>query len=238
MMWGNYERPGVPPAPPVEIVGVAENAQEFGADEVPQDDLYLPFVQHTLPSALILITSDVPRGALAATIRSTAYALDQDQPIFDMKTMDDRVADSLRGARFNLLMVGALAAVAVILVSVGTFGTVADFVQQRTQEFGIRIALGASPSRILRHAIVQSLVIGFTGLSIGVAASLILGRLLQHALYLAPHEHVGMLYGVKIYDPLSLICSCAVLTGVLVAASYIPARRAAKVDPLIALRYE
>jgi putative ABC transport system permease protein len=232
------KRRGVPAEAPVEIVGITENAQEFGADEMPQEDLYVPFAQHPVPAAFVLMASHVPRGALAGAIRATAYALDKDQPIFDMKTMDDRVSDSLRGARFDLFLVGALAAVAILLVSVGTFGTVAYFVQQRTQEFGIRIALGASPARILRRAIAQSLLIGFTGLSIGVAASLILGRLLRHALYLAPHEHSGMLYGVKIYDPFTLACACGLLTAVLVTASYIPARRAMRVDPMVALRYE
>jgi len=232
------QRRGVPADPPVQIIGVTENTQEFDANEVPFDTLYVPFPQHPVPSAFVLVTSTVPRGALAGVIRTTAYALDKDQPIFDMKTMDDRVTDSLEGARFNLFLVAALAAVAMLLVSVGIFGTVAYFVQQRTQEFGIRLALGATPARILRHAVNQSLLIGISGLSIGVVASLILGRLLRHALYLVPHEHTGMLYGVRIYDPLTLVGACVFLTVALLLASYIPARRAAKVDPVIALRHE
>jgi putative ABC transport system permease protein len=90
----------------------------------------------------------------------------------------------------------------------------------------------------MRHAIAQSLLIGFTGVSIGVGASLILGRLLRHALYMAPHEHLGMLYGVNIYDPFIMTGrTCALMIAVLMA-SYIPARRATKVDPMVALRYE
>ncbi|HUJ29913.1 MAG TPA: ABC transporter permease [Candidatus Acidoferrum sp.] len=232
------QRRGMPPEAPVQIVGIVDNAHEFNADEVPFDTLYLPFAQHPVPSSFVLVASEIPRGALAAGIRATAYALDEDQPIFDMKTMDDRVSDSLAGARFNLLLVGALAAVAVILVSVGTFGTVSYFVQQRTQEFGIRLALGATPATILRHAISQSLLIGMTGMSIGVATSVILGRLLRYALYLVPHEHTGMLYGVSIYDPLTLGSACALLTLMLLLASYVPARRAMRVDPLVALRHE
>jgi putative ABC transport system permease protein len=232
------ERRGVPGDVPVEIIGVAENAQEFGPDEVPFDFLFVPFAQHPVASAFALVASDVPRGELARAIRAMAYTLDKDQPIFDLKTMDDRVADSLRGARFNVFLVGALATVALILVSIGTFGTVAYFVQQRTQEFGVRIALGASRARILRHAIAQSLAIGLAGISIGVAASLILGRLLRHALYLAPHEHPGMLYGVNIYDPFIMSGACMLLGAVLALASYLPARRASRVDPVVALRYE
>jgi putative ABC transport system permease protein len=232
------KRRGVPAEPPVEIVGVAENAQEFGADEVPFDVLYLPFAQHPVPSAFLAVDSALPRGALAGAIRSAAYGLDKDQPVFDVRTMNDRVDDSLRGARFNLFLVGALAALAIVLVSVGVFGTVAYFVRQRTQEFGIRLALGATPLEILRHAVAQSLRIEAAGLLLGIAASLILGRELRHALYLAPHEHSGMLYGVNIFDPYVLAGACAVLTLVVLLASYVPARRAMRVDPITALRYE
>jgi putative ABC transport system permease protein len=125
-----------------------------------------------------------------------------------------------------------------VLVSVGVFGTVAYFVRQRTQEFGVRLALGATPLEILRHAIAQSLRIGAAGVLLGIASSLILGRLLRHALYLAPHEHSGMLYGVNIFDPYVLAGACAVLILVVLLASYVPARRAMRVDPMIALRYD
>jgi putative ABC transport system permease protein len=128
--------------------------------------------------------------------------------------------------------------VALVLVSVGIFGTVAYFVQQRTQEFGIRIALGATPIRILRNAISRALLAGAVGLFFGVGASLALGRILGSALYLVPHEHGGMLYGVSIYDPLSMALACVLLLAVLVLASFVPARRAMRVDPMVALRYE
>ena len=231
-------RRGVPQQAPVEIVGVTENAQEFGADEVPFSDLYVPFLQRPVASAYVVVASGIPRGVLAASIRAAAYALDKDQPVYDLKTMDDRVADSFRRARFNLFLMGSLSGLALLLVSIGIFGTAAYFVEQRTQEFGIRLALGASPAGILRNAIGQSLATGVAGVTIGVAASLILARMLQHALYLAPHEHTGILYGVKVYDPLSIGAACVLLIVVLLAASYVPARRAMRVDPMVALRYE
>jgi ABC-type antimicrobial peptide transport system permease subunit len=121
---------------------------------------------------------------------------------------------------------------------VGVFGTIAYFVQQRTQEFGIRLALGAQPATILRHSLGQSLGIGCVGIATGIAASLILGRLLKYTLYLAPHEHSGMLYGVSIYDPLTLFVTSLLLILVIVLASYIPVRRAMRTDPIVALRYE
>jgi len=232
------ERRGVPTRAPVQIVGVMENVHEFSPDEVPFDDLHVPFSQHPISWPYVLVASDLPAASLTRAIRATAFALDKDQPVFDIATMDDRVAQSLHGARANLFLVGSLALVALILVSVGTFGTVAYFVQQRIPEFGIRLALGAMPSRVFQHAIAQSLRIAAAGLSLGIVTSLILGRLLRHALYMVPHEHMGVLYEVSIYDPVVLSSTCILLFAVLVLASYVPARRAARVDPMIALRYE
>ena len=229
---------GKPTEAPVQIVGVTETAQEFGANEIPFDDVYVPFAQHPVAAAFVVVSASLPRGALLGPVRNVAYSLDKDQPIFDVQTMDDRVAASLRGAQFDLLIVSVLAISALALVSVGIFGTVSYFVQRRTQEFGIRLALGATPAQLLRHAISQSLVLGSIGVLSGIAGSLALGRMLRHALYLVPHEHNGMLYGVRIYDPLSMSLACIALFAVLVLASYIPALRAMRVDPMVALRYE
>jgi len=229
---------GVPAEPPVQIVGVVENAQEFNANELPFEELYVPFAQKVVPSAYALLYSDAPRGTLSSAIRAAAYDIDKNQPVYDMQTMDERIDESVSGARFNLVLVAGLAGVAILLVAIGIFGTVSYFVEQRTQEFGIRLALGASPRKLLAHTIGQSLLTGAVGLALGVATSLALGRLLRHALYLVPHEHTGMLYGVSIYDPLSLVCAGGVLFAALLLASYLPARRATRVDPMVALRHE
>jgi putative ABC transport system permease protein len=232
------ERRSVSAEAPVQIVGVSENAQVFGANEVPFDVIYFPFCQQPAPAADIVISSSLPGGALLGAIRETAYSLDKDQPIFDVQTMDDLVSTSLRRARFDLMLVASLAIVALTLVSAGIFGTVAYFVQQRTREFGIRLALGATPDRILRHALSRAFVMGFVGLLFGVVVSLALGRVLRGVLYLVPGEHTGMLYGVRIYDPLSMSIACILLFAVLTLASYIPAVRAARIEPTVALRYE
>ena len=232
------ERRGVPAEAPVQIVGVTENTQEFGPSEVPFDVIYVPFSQHPDRGANVVVAANLPRGALLGAIRDAAYSLDKDQPLYDIKTVDQLIDDSLRGSRFDLLLVGSLAVVALALVSVGIFGTVAYFVQQRTQEFGIRFALGATPAHVLRQAIGRTYVMGVTGLLCGVAVALVIGRILGRALYLVPHEHSGMLYGVKIYDPLSMSLASILLLVVLFFASFIPARRATRVDPMVALRYE
>jgi predicted permease len=232
------ERRGVSAEAPVQIVGVSENAQVFGANEVPFDVIYFPFSQHPAPAADVVISSSLPRGALLGAIRETAYSLDKDQPIFDVQTMDDLISTSLSGARFDLMLVACVAIVALTLVSAGIFGTVAYFVQQRTREFGIRLALGATPARILRHALSRAFVMGFVGLLLGVVVSLALGRVLRAVLYLVPGERTGMLYGVRIYDPLSMSIACILLFAVLALASYIPAVRAARIEPTVALRYE
>jgi putative ABC transport system permease protein len=232
------DRLSAPAEAPVQIVGVSENAQVFGANEVPFEVIYLPYSQHPAPAADIVISSSLPRGALLGAIRNTTYSLDKDQPIFDVQTMDDLISASLRGAQFDLILVACLAIVALTLVSVGIFGTVAYFVQQRTREFGIRLALGATPAGVLHLALSRSIVMGFVGLLSGVVASLAIGRVLRSVLYLVPGERAGMLYDVQIYDPLSLSIACVLLFAVVTVASYIPAIRAARVDPVLALRYE
>jgi putative ABC transport system permease protein len=232
------KRRGVEGDQPVQVVGLAENVHEFGPDEVPFDVVYLPFAQHPVNAAYFLVTAKSSGAQLAASVRSAAYEIDKDQPVFDIQTMDERIVQSLMGARANMSLVGALAVVALVLVAVGTFGTIAYFVQQRTKEFGIRVALGASRAMVFQEAIAQSLRIGCAGVLMGVTASLILGRFLRSTLYMVPHEHMGMLYGVNIYDPLVLSGTCVGLLLVLLLASYWPARRASRIEPMVALRYE
>jgi putative ABC transport system permease protein len=229
---------GVPAEPPVQIVGVMENVQEFNANEVPFEVIYMPLAQHPVRSVYTVVASGLPRGALLGSLREVAYSLDKDQPIYEIQTMDDLISGSVRGAQFDLLIVTILALGALALVSVGIFGTVAYFVERRTQEFGIRLALGATPAQVVRHAVTQSMLMGLMGVLCGIAGSLVLGRMLRHALYLVPHEHSGMLYRVPIYDPLSMSLACLALFAVLILATYIPARRSMRVDPITALRYE
>jgi putative ABC transport system permease protein len=226
----------------MRIVGVVQNTQMFGANEDAFDFIYVPTAQVPVTSmnisVFLVVSTNLPTSAVVSPIRHQMAQVDKDIPVTHVATMEERVADSLQEARGELILIAVFAALAVALVAVGIFGAIAYFVEQRTREFGIRLALGASPSRVLRHALRQSAVLGVSGLALGIAASLALGRLVGSALYLVPHEHDGLLYGVSIFDPLTLAAACALLVGVLLIASYIPARRAMKVDPMVALRYE
>jgi putative ABC transport system permease protein len=231
--YGHFIAPGK-----VQIVGLVENAQEFGANEIPSDDIYFPFAQSPAGKAVVSVNSDLPVASLMSSIRHAVQAIDKDQPVYGEQTMEDSVRASLKGAKTNLTLVALLAIVATMLVSIGIYGTISYFVQQRTQEFGIRLALGASPARILRHALAQTLTIGISGLLLGIGISLGLGMLLRSTLYLVPHEHTGMLYGVSVHDPLAVGAASVLIISVVLIASYIPARRAMKVDPMVALRHE
>lgn len=224
------------------IVGVVQNTQLFSANEDAFDFIYVPTSQVPVTSmnlsVFLVASTNVPPLSVVSAIRHQIAQVDNGIPVTDIATMDERVSESLQGDRGNLILIGAFAALAVALVAVGIFGAIAYFVQQRTREFGIRLALGAPPSRVLRHALKQTAVLGTSGIALGIGVSLALGRMLGSALYLVPHEHEGLLYGVSIFDPLTLTVASALLACVLFIASYVPARRAMRVDPIVALRYE
>jgi putative ABC transport system permease protein len=226
----------------VRIVGLVQNTHMFGPDEAAFDFIYVPTAQVPVTSmnvsVFLVAATSLPTSAVVGPIRHQIAQVDKSIPVTNVATMDERAADALHGARGNLILISVFAGLALALVAVGIFGAIAYFVEQRTREFGIRLALGASPSQVLRHALKQSAVLGGLGLALGIGVSLVLGRLLRSALYLVPGQHDGLLYGVSIFDPLTLAAACTLLVGVLLIASYIPARRAMRVDPMVALRYE
>ena len=226
----------------VRIVGIVQNTHLFGPNEVPFDFIYASAEQVPLTSfndsVFAIAATDLPIGAVLDPMRHQIAQVDRSIPVTHAATMDERADEALRGARGDLILIGVFAGLALALVAVGLFGTIAYFVEQRTREFGIRLALGASPSGILLRALKQSAVLGVAGLALGVGVSLALGRLLGSSLYLVRGKHDGLLYGVSISDPWTLLGACALLAIVLVLASYLPARRAMRVEPMVALRYE
>jgi len=227
-----------PPRGPVQLVGVAANTKEVGLNEVEFDSIYFPFLQNPTHAMYLVLSTTNPGAKILGSVREEVRALDKDLPVYNIASMDKRVADSLDGERFNLLVIGSFAVFAVLLASVGIYGAISYSVEQRTQEFGIRMALGASREAIYALTLRKAAALSLAGLSAGVAISLALGRIAGSRLYLVPHEHNGLLYGVSAFDPLTLAMVFTLLTAVALLASYIPARRASRVDPLVALRYE
>jgi putative ABC transport system permease protein len=161
--------------------------------------------------------------ALRAAVRSVSNNL----PVYDIRTLDQYLGLALAQRRFNALLLGLFAGLAVVLSAVGLYGVVSYSVGQRMHEFGVRMALGAESIDVMRMALVEGLTLVLIGLGLGLAGALALTRFLS-----------SLLYGVKSSDPITFIVVSAVLTGVALFACYIPARRAAKVHPMEALRYE
>ncbi len=217
-----------------EIVGVVRHIRHEALDEQPRVQVYGPYEQMN-PRWLVEVgramdvgvKSSVEQRALVEAIRREVQALDPELPLSHIRTLNEALALSVAPRRFNLALLGVFAVVALLLCVVGIYGVMSYTVTQRTPEIGIRLALGAQPRDVRRLVLRQGLRLAFIGLAIGLVGAWVLTRLLQ-----------SLLYGVSPSDPLTFGCVALLLTSVALLASYIPARRAMKVDPLIALRYE
>jgi len=212
---------------PVTVVGVVRDIKHDGLDDNSLPQMYLPYRQN--PSSIMNLLVRTPSDPMrwAAAVRREVYAVDGDQPVFDIKTMEDVVAESSSQPRVLTSLLGVFAALALMLAAVGIYGVVAYSVSQRTHEIGIRIALGAQQSNILRLVVGQGLVLVTTGVAIGLVGAFVVTRVLS-----------SLLFGVSTTDPLTFGGTTLLLVGVAVLACYIPARKAAKVDPMVALRCE
>ena len=231
---GNWtDRPGV-----VEIVGVVANARDVSVEEVQFSDVYLPFAQAPSPGVELIVRSAIPPDGLVMPLRNAAAALDPSLPVARIETLDARVNASLKGARFNLMLIGSFAAVAILLACVGIYGAMSCSVQERTREFGVRLALGQPAAAILRNTIWQSARFGVTGAALGLGLSVLIARLIGNGLYLVRGQHPGLIHGVTTTDPLSLGAAAVALILIAVVSGLIPARQATTVDPLVVLRSE
>ena len=216
--------------PTMEIVGVVGDVH-FGLGTDPQAEMYLPYRQADLllpvfQLSVVLRTAGDPALQTAA-LRSALAEIDPNQPLVKVRTMEDNMATTVAQPRFRTWLIGILAMLALVLAAVGVYGVMSYTVTQRTSEIGVRVALGAQPKDVFRIIVGEGLRLALFGVGVGLVAALVLTRLLQ-----------SFLFGISAYDPLTFIAVSLLLTLVAVAASYFPARRATRVDPMIALRYE
>jgi putative ABC transport system permease protein len=215
--------------PWMTIVGIVRNVHSRRLDAESGVQVYFPFYQD--PTAynmsLVVRTSAADPLSLSGTVRAAIQSLDNNQPVYDVFTLRQIVGDSMAQRRFSMLLMGLFAAVALALAAVGIYGVMSYSVAQRTHEIGIRIALGAQTSDVLKLVIGQGMMLTLIGVAIGLAAALALTRLLE-----------TLLFGISATDWVTFTEIAALLTAVALVACYLPARRAMRVDPMVALRQE
>jgi putative ABC transport system permease protein len=215
------------PQPWRTIVGVVGDVNQYALDRKPPMQIYLPEAQYPTSSmSLVVRTPGEPSGTIAA-IRSEIRGMDPDQAVFNIATMESLMSDSISLRRFSMALLMIFAAVALALAAVGIYGVISFAVTQRTHEIGIRVALGARGTDILRLVVTHGMILTVCGVGIGLVAAAGLTRFLQ-----------TLLFGVSATDPATFVVIALLLTGVALGACFVPARRATKVDPMVALRYE
>jgi ABC-type lipoprotein release transport system permease subunit len=222
--------------PWMTVVGVAGNIKRFAMEDQTLPEFYVPMLQHADNSGemdmfglgtFVAVRLSGRPADLAEAVRQTVWSLDRDLPIQRIVAMEDRVAEVFAPRRFHMLVFGLFALIALLLAALGIYGVIAYSVAQRTHEIGIRMALGATSRDVLLLVVRQGMILTLIGVAVGLVAALALTRVLRN-----------LLFGVSATDPATFIGIALLLTGVALTASYIPARRATKVDPLVALRHE
>jgi putative ABC transport system permease protein len=212
-----------------KIVGVAGSVRRARLDREPDPVIYVPHGHGGMRENIagIVLRTDVDPRSLTGAVRDAVLAVDPEQPVFDMKTMDQRVADAASGTRFNATLLGFFGFVALALAAVGVYGVIAYSVAERTHEIGIRVALGASRGDVAGMVMSQGMAMTAAGLLFGLAGAWVVTRYMS-----------GLLYGIAPRDPATFGVAAGMLGVVALAACYLPARRAMRVDPMVALRHE
>ena len=210
-----------------EIVGIVGDVKHSGLDRQATPAVFLSYLQAPEMRMSLVVRTTVEPSSMIKTVKDQVYAVDKDQPMYKIRTMDQVVADSESSPRFTLILLGVFAAAALVLAAVGIYGVISYTVTQRTREIGIRIALGAERSDVVRLVVGQGAALSISGVAAGLAAAFALTRLIS-----------SLLFGVSATDPMIFATASVFLAAVALLASYIPARRAMKVDPMVSLRYE
>lgn len=222
--------PADSPNPWVTIAGVVGDVRQTGLYGEQLAELYAPYAQERrswMSPQNLVVRTNRDAASLAGAVREAVWKVDKDQPVSEVKTMDQVFAAAVSRERFQTLLLGLFAALALLLACVGLYGVISYAVAQRTHEIGVRMALGARPWDVLRLVLRQGMTLTFAGLVFGIAGALAVTRVMTE-----------LLYGVTATDAVTFISVGALLVVVAFLACYVPARRATKVDPLIALRYE
>jgi putative ABC transport system permease protein len=211
----------------ITVVGVAGDVGEGGLDQPPMPEAYFPETQNTSNYlALVMRTANDPAGQVAA-LRSVVHSLDKDLPLIEVQTLAELVSESSRERRFVTVLLGLFAATGLVLASVGIYGVISYAVAQRTREIGIRMAFGAGMGAVVRMVLGEGVKVVLAGVGAGIAGAWALTRYLEK-----------LLFGVRPTDPATFAAVALLIALVAQAACYIPARRAAGIDPMSALRYE
>ena len=212
-------------SPWITVVGIIANARTGSLAEADVPQVYLDLYQAVAHRLAIFLRGHLDTAAISAEVREQVQSVDPTLPVFDAQTLNETVSASLAERRFSMEMVGLFALTALLLAGLGIYGVISYMVSERTHEIGIRLALGATRRDILRTVLRQGLQLAIAGAAVGLVCALIVTRLMA-----------GLLYGVKPTDPLTFAAVTLLLMGVALFASYVPARRATKVDPMCALR--
>lgn len=210
-----------------EVVGLVTDQRQDGLEKAPRQEFFIPYSQGPTGSLIFVVRTTGEPNALLGQLKAAIWETNKTQPFYAVTTMDQLVDDSLKARRFNLMLLGAMAALALVLAAIGIYGVMSFITRQRTHEMGIRIALGAQATDILKLVLGQGMALTAIGLVIGLSASFAFTRLLA-----------SLLFNIGATDLATYAAITCLLAVVALFACYVPARRATKVDPLVALRYE
>jgi putative ABC transport system permease protein len=213
--------------PARQIVGVVGGVRDTGFDQQPRPTIYFPFLQSPDQTMSLVVRTSMPPGTILPAIKSAIWSVDKHQPVFDVKSMDEIISGNVSAQRMTFLLLGVFAFLALALAAIGIFGVTSYLVNERTHEIGVRMALGAQPLDVSRLVLGHGARLVGIGVFVGAVAALALTRLLTN-----------LLFGVSASDPWTFVGVGMLLIVVAVVASYVPARHATRVDPLVALRYE